>query len=317
MEKYDIGSFVKFVRTNANLSQKELATKANLSQSSLSKLESGMRDPKLGEFLQILSSLNISTSDFFLKSRNLQKEMKDVENNYTKIMLHYGEYKNSKTELIHEELIYFKNIFQSFKINGIFDVRMDIRWYIQLPKIFPEYFQTPDTELLNKEIIHIFTQKEFYLTDYYFIANSLPFLYPATIEHIYTHIQNFNMFIPNAEIRRSYYTIFENLSDYFLINYQQYKQNDLQQRILTTFKFWKEFLQKYPNFTSEHLYQHNYAMYQFLFNLKTKEEIMIERELAWKDLIKYNHIQLKQDLERETRNYFDGLYGNLIISVIT
>lgn len=58
-------------------------------------------------------------------------------------------------------------------------------------------------------------------------------------------------------------------------------------------------------------------MYQFLFNLKTKEEIMIERELAWKDLIKYNHIQLKQDLERETRNYFDGLYGNLIINVIT
>jgi transcriptional regulator with XRE-family HTH domain len=58
----NLGKAIKLCRTQKNLSQAELAERANISVSYLSLLERGKRDPNLSTVTQIAEALNVHIS---------------------------------------------------------------------------------------------------------------------------------------------------------------------------------------------------------------------------------------------------------------
>ena len=61
----EIGETVRSLRTRARLSQRALARKANVSNGTISLIESGATDPTVGQLKKILGALDVSMAEFF------------------------------------------------------------------------------------------------------------------------------------------------------------------------------------------------------------------------------------------------------------
>mgnify|MGYP006288169645 CR=1 FL=1 len=71
----NIGNKISMIRKNKNISQRELAQKANLSQSFISHLEHGKRNPTLNTLQSIAHALDIPLNKFLLF---IIDEIKDI-----------------------------------------------------------------------------------------------------------------------------------------------------------------------------------------------------------------------------------------------
>ena len=58
------GEFIKKAREAKGMLQREVAVKANVEQSYLSKVERGLNDPTLTAALKICAALNVDINDF-------------------------------------------------------------------------------------------------------------------------------------------------------------------------------------------------------------------------------------------------------------
>ena len=65
----NIGPRLKRLRQKAELSQRELARRAGVSNATISVLENGTSDPTLGLLMKVLEGLEISVADFFADSQ--------------------------------------------------------------------------------------------------------------------------------------------------------------------------------------------------------------------------------------------------------
>lgn len=79
MKKNDItnfGEFLKYIRLENNLSQRELANKINISKSYINKMENGeVKKPNIIILTKIAKELNTSFNDLILKTNYTEEEM--------------------------------------------------------------------------------------------------------------------------------------------------------------------------------------------------------------------------------------------------
>lgn len=85
------GAYIKFLRTKANISQRELAEQANLSTSEISKLENGERQKPSVKFLKCIAPvLNVSMQDLLYRAGyiddNLESDSEFSEKKFTDSM---------------------------------------------------------------------------------------------------------------------------------------------------------------------------------------------------------------------------------------
>ncbi|WP_031517083.1 helix-turn-helix domain-containing protein [Desulfofalx alkaliphila] len=77
----DLGLKIKTVRTQQNISMNMLAKRADIAQSTLSRIESGQQMPTFDVLERIVSALGITLSDFFANNQEpepLPPEVKQV-----------------------------------------------------------------------------------------------------------------------------------------------------------------------------------------------------------------------------------------------
>jgi transcriptional regulator with XRE-family HTH domain len=64
-KELDIGSRLRFVREHAGLSQRQLAKKAGITNSTISLIEANRTNPSIGALRRVLDAIPIGVSDFF------------------------------------------------------------------------------------------------------------------------------------------------------------------------------------------------------------------------------------------------------------
>lgn len=74
-----IGSRIKFYRTNANISQEDLAAKLNVSRRHLTNIETGLKIPSLDLLISIANALDVSADDLLVDSLKHSSSMADTE----------------------------------------------------------------------------------------------------------------------------------------------------------------------------------------------------------------------------------------------
>jgi DNA-binding XRE family transcriptional regulator len=63
-ERRDLGARIRTVRERANLSQLELSRRSGIAQESLSRIETGRRDPRLGTLRRLSGGMGLSLEQF-------------------------------------------------------------------------------------------------------------------------------------------------------------------------------------------------------------------------------------------------------------
>ena len=61
------GKFIQSKRESKNMSQQEVALKANTKQGTISKIENGVREPTLGLALRICDALGVDINEYLHK----------------------------------------------------------------------------------------------------------------------------------------------------------------------------------------------------------------------------------------------------------
>ena len=77
-------SRIKEIRIQKSLSQLELSTKTNMSQSFLASVEKGKKQPSVLTLLRIASALDVSPKTFFPESKSKQKE--EIKDNIVELL---------------------------------------------------------------------------------------------------------------------------------------------------------------------------------------------------------------------------------------
>jgi transcriptional regulator with XRE-family HTH domain len=72
-----VAATVRHFRKNSNLSQEELAAKADLDRTYISGVERGVRNITLDSLEQIINALNIDIKTFFIKVTDATNELSD------------------------------------------------------------------------------------------------------------------------------------------------------------------------------------------------------------------------------------------------
>jgi len=99
----DIGSRIKFLRTQRDISQKELAISLKVSNSFLSALESGTKTPSLEMLNSICEALDISVSYFFETGKpNLSPEQE-------KLIANVKDLTDEQLSLLNQLIVSFKS----------------------------------------------------------------------------------------------------------------------------------------------------------------------------------------------------------------
>jgi len=65
MNYEQLGKLIKTKRETQNISQKELALRSELSMKTISRIENGLKDPKLSSVFLIAKALNLSLAQLF------------------------------------------------------------------------------------------------------------------------------------------------------------------------------------------------------------------------------------------------------------
>ena len=83
----NIGEKIEKIRKEKNLSQKELAKIVNASQKTISNIENGTNEPKIGVIIEMCNKLNISADWLLLGKENtkISKEEENLLNIYRKM----------------------------------------------------------------------------------------------------------------------------------------------------------------------------------------------------------------------------------------
>ena len=83
---YSLGERLRYIRTNRKLSQKELALKSQISQSTIAQIESSKKDPSISTLRKIADALDMEVAIFFASDdvhifdmKRLKKKYKDVD----------------------------------------------------------------------------------------------------------------------------------------------------------------------------------------------------------------------------------------------
>ena len=72
-----VAATVRHFRKNSNLSQEELAAKADLDRTYISGVERGVRNITLDSLEQIINALNVDIKTFFIKVTDATNELSD------------------------------------------------------------------------------------------------------------------------------------------------------------------------------------------------------------------------------------------------
>lgn len=72
-----VAATVRHFRKNSNLSQEELAAKADLDRTYISGVERGVRNITLDSLEQIINALNVDIETFFTKVKDMANELSD------------------------------------------------------------------------------------------------------------------------------------------------------------------------------------------------------------------------------------------------
>lgn len=72
-----VAATVRYFRKNSNLSQEELAAKADLDRTYISGVERGVRNITLDSLEQIINALDVDIKTFFIKVTDAANELSD------------------------------------------------------------------------------------------------------------------------------------------------------------------------------------------------------------------------------------------------
>jgi len=76
-DKYKIGQTIKEQRKRLNLTQAQLAEKADMHEKQISRIEAGTNLPKMDNFIKIINILCLEMSDFDIKNDEKPNPIKD------------------------------------------------------------------------------------------------------------------------------------------------------------------------------------------------------------------------------------------------
>lgn len=269
--KHDIGKSLKLLRSNSNISQRELSDKVFLSKSTISRFENNTQSPAIDELVTYLSGIDVSLSDYFSKALELSDESQKINNAIQKVLLHYQEYKNYKLNLIQKDLLFLKEVYDNVNDRN-FNTYLPVEKYIQLHILYPKYFTKIDKNVINKKSTNILKKKCWLLSDYNYIVVTIQYMSPNDLMFlseriIHTDYQN----LSNYE-RRAYNTIIENLTDNLLIRRKDYQKININVQLILSklFKFWDYYSSRYPNIENILIKQHNHTLFEMAFNKENK-----------------------------------------------
>ncbi|GEM_PF-1375161 len=78
----DIGEHIKYLRKQRGLKQSDLAELANMSQSAISYIESGEKNPNIDSVILIANALDVPVAELFVFN---DSEIEEEQNNYIDI----------------------------------------------------------------------------------------------------------------------------------------------------------------------------------------------------------------------------------------
>lgn len=301
----DIGGGLKKLRENQHITQKELSKLTNISTSKLSRLDNNNQLPTLEELILILNALNITLVDFFSELEKINKKTIQLEENYQAVLLHYTKHKFYNLSLIKKELRFFKKLYADLGDHNMFNTFHKIEWYLQLTALFPNYFPEINKTLLNNNAEVILKKNTWLQQDYNFFAVGLKYLNPNNIIALshYYHKMEFKGFTPLE--RRAFQISIENLTDFLLVNNKQYLDLNIpvKKELEDLFNTWDRYISIYKSPGNQLIRQHNYSIYEFVFNLKDKDKIKEEVELRSKLLKKLELDNFAEPFMDEYLNY--------------
>lgn len=315
MESYAIGKTLKKIRLDSQLTQDYIVKLANISRSSLSRIENDYQPISTDELMNMLDIYNVSSVAFFEKISD-DSETGKLNQQFNNIMFHYQNYKNAKLELIKNDLLVFKNIFDKLNENQLFDSKYDIQWYLQLPQLYPQYFNPISRNLLKNTSLRILKKEHWLTTDYLFFACSIPFLEKEINNLLISKLEYFDLINLNNKSRRNVELIFENLSDYFLVHYKEYSTHTSITQLNRVFFIWKDYISYYNSMLSKIIYQHNFAMHEILFNLRSVDTIYSECISRYEALRVLDFDILANALQNEADDYKNKIFGNLNLNLV-
>ena len=82
IDYFSLGARIKYYRTQAGLSQKELATKATISRSLLGFIERGDKAPGLETFINVANALGISADELLVDNLSVSSSNRDGDDYY-------------------------------------------------------------------------------------------------------------------------------------------------------------------------------------------------------------------------------------------
>jgi transcriptional regulator with XRE-family HTH domain len=74
-----LGAVVRFFRRQLDISQEELAWRANMHQTYLSDIERGIRNISVARLVELVSALNVSLKEFFASFEERTPRSGDIE----------------------------------------------------------------------------------------------------------------------------------------------------------------------------------------------------------------------------------------------
>lgn len=85
ISNYSLGERLKYLRTSRNISQKDLALKSKVSQSTVAQIESSKKDPSISTLKKIATALDIEIAIFFASDDVHIFDMKRLKKKYDHI----------------------------------------------------------------------------------------------------------------------------------------------------------------------------------------------------------------------------------------
>lgn len=315
MKKYDIGTNLKKLRLERGLTQKELASITGISRGTLSRIENKEKDITILELVKHLNYYNIPLNSFFTKIIYIDTDRENITKNFNTIVSHYQNEKNNNLYLIKKEIHFFRQLFEDLEKNKLTNLGFNIQYYMELPLMYPKYFKSPNIKLLNYHTLSILNSNYWFEDDYVFLACAIPHLTSSIIDYFTKKFKNIDFDNLNNVTRNYYEIIFENLTDFYLVNYKKFDLETLESTIQNVFNHWNIYAPKFSSMQNKIILKHNYTMYEFLFNKRDKEILKkecIERSQNLSNLV---FPLLANQIQNEADDYYNGLYGHLNISI--
>ncbi|NKC68471.1 helix-turn-helix transcriptional regulator [Vagococcus fluvialis] len=300
---------LKFLRKANHYSQKEFAKKANMSHSSYNRIENGSRIIGYDDLSIFLKILNIDYFDFFSCLIQLEVDSTLTTLNYQTIL---KESKRDEPNLnkINKSFDYFKK-----KINSLeqdkYPINTILTSYIQLSFLFPKELQQISSNEMNN-IANDILQKNYWTpTDFFVIAIMTPNLNAKNVDTITKKTLMINPLTYTMNNHKYIHSLLQNLIDYYLVNFTFYENELNQSNLKNLLNYWYECLEIFNDMEAKIIYNHMQDMFKFLYALENKDNIKKRCDKRVKGLTFLGINTLKEAIENESDNYYNGKFGKL------